>query len=545
MTNSKTTKRALFSSVVALLLCFTMLLGTTFAWFTDSAVSGNNIIKTGNLDMKLSWRPYGADHTEEWAEVTESTVLFGKDALYEPGYTEAVWLKVENLGSLAFRYDLAINVASEKQGTNKAGEKFSLSDYLEVKYMTTTSTDMESDYYTTRESLDSFAFGSAINSGVASLSDDIAVIKNGVAFSASDATNGAYSSAYVLVVISMPTTVGNEANHNGTDIPQIDFSLTALATQLAYESDSFGSDYDKDATYDEPTTPTIPPVPADAVEVASLDALNDALANGGNILLTESIELGSTLTVNADTAIWAEDGAKLTRNTLKTNNDFAELPIKGNGKLVLNGVSFEVPGEVYAQDSVNIEINGGYYKFATIASEDNSTVTINSGTVEFIAPYRGATWTADIILVANGEFNINGGTIINDIKPEIFNDNKGGTFTNVDCLPVGGYCEDNNISFQYGTANATLNINGGTFIGFNTLTTVNGNNNSANTHVNISGGEFTGTANVISTANAGILNLTGGTFSKEGSDSSHYSQWVADGYKAVDNTDGSVSIVAE
>ena len=92
MTNSKTTKRALFSSVVALLLCFTMLLGTTFAWFTDSAVSGNNIIKTGNLDMKLSWRPYGADHAEEWAEVTENTVLFGKDALYEPGYTEAVWL---------------------------------------------------------------------------------------------------------------------------------------------------------------------------------------------------------------------------------------------------------------------------------------------------------------------------------------------------------------------------------------------------------------------------------------------------------------------
>ena len=250
MTNTKTTKRALLSSVMAMLLCFTMLLGTTFAWFTDSVTSGNNIIKTGNLDMKLSYKPYGAENTE-WTEVTESTILFGKDALYEPGYTEAVWLKVENLGSLAFRYDLAVNVASEKQGTNKAGEKFSLSDYLEVKYMTTTSTEMESNFYTTRESLDSFAWGSAANSGVASLKDEIAVIKNGVAFSANDATNGAYSSAYVLVVISMPTTVTNEANHNGTDIPQIDFTLTAVATQLAYESDSFGSDYDEDATYPE------------------------------------------------------------------------------------------------------------------------------------------------------------------------------------------------------------------------------------------------------------------------------------------------------
>ena len=89
MTNSKTTKRALFSSVMALLLCFTMLLGTTFAWFTDSAVSGNNIIKTGNLDMKLSYKPYGVENTT-WTEVDESTVLFGKDALYEPGYTEAI-----------------------------------------------------------------------------------------------------------------------------------------------------------------------------------------------------------------------------------------------------------------------------------------------------------------------------------------------------------------------------------------------------------------------------------------------------------------------
>lgn len=252
MTN-KNTKRALLSSVVAMLLCFTMLLGTTFAWFTDSVTSGRNTIQSGNLDMKLSYKPYGAENTN-WTEVKNDTVLFGKDAKYEPGYTEAVWFKVENLGSLAFRYDLAINVEDEKQGTNKAGDKFSLSDYLEVRYLTATSTDMESNFYTTRESLDSFAFGAAANSGVASLADDVAVIKNGVAFAANDPVNGAYSSAYVLVVISMPTTVTNDANHNGTDIPQIDFTLTAVATQLAYESDSFGTGYDKDAEYDDLAT---------------------------------------------------------------------------------------------------------------------------------------------------------------------------------------------------------------------------------------------------------------------------------------------------
>ena len=55
MTNTKSTKRALLASVMALLLCFSMLLSTTFAWFTDSVTSGNNIIKSGNLDIELEY----------------------------------------------------------------------------------------------------------------------------------------------------------------------------------------------------------------------------------------------------------------------------------------------------------------------------------------------------------------------------------------------------------------------------------------------------------------------------------------------------------
>ena len=53
MTKAKTTKRALLSSVLALFLCFAMLIGTTFAWFTDSVTSANNIITSGNLDIEL------------------------------------------------------------------------------------------------------------------------------------------------------------------------------------------------------------------------------------------------------------------------------------------------------------------------------------------------------------------------------------------------------------------------------------------------------------------------------------------------------------
>ena len=55
MTNAKSTKKALIASVLSLVLCFTMLLGTTFAWFTDSVTSSNNIIKAGNLDVEMYW----------------------------------------------------------------------------------------------------------------------------------------------------------------------------------------------------------------------------------------------------------------------------------------------------------------------------------------------------------------------------------------------------------------------------------------------------------------------------------------------------------
>ena len=52
----KTTKRALFSSVMALILCFSMLVGTTFAWFTDEVKSGVNQIVAGNLDVELEYK---------------------------------------------------------------------------------------------------------------------------------------------------------------------------------------------------------------------------------------------------------------------------------------------------------------------------------------------------------------------------------------------------------------------------------------------------------------------------------------------------------
>ena len=76
MTNTRTTKRALLCSVFALLLSFTMLLGTTYAWFTDSVTSTNNLIQSGNLDVELEY--YDGD---SWEKVTSTTNVFSSNTL--------------------------------------------------------------------------------------------------------------------------------------------------------------------------------------------------------------------------------------------------------------------------------------------------------------------------------------------------------------------------------------------------------------------------------------------------------------------------------
>ena len=54
MADSKHTKRALLGSALALILCFAMLLGTTFAWFTDTASTTVNTIQAGTLDVDIT-----------------------------------------------------------------------------------------------------------------------------------------------------------------------------------------------------------------------------------------------------------------------------------------------------------------------------------------------------------------------------------------------------------------------------------------------------------------------------------------------------------
>ena len=217
----KSTKSALLTSSISLLLCFAMLLGTTFAWFTDSVTSANNIIKSGNLDIELDYW-----NGTEWKTVQGASDIL-TNQLWEPGVAEVAYLKLTNKGSLALKYQLGVNIASETAGVNVAGDKFKLSDYI---YFDVVESDTEIPAYTRDTAMAVATETTKISKGYTKVGE----------------MKANSQPLYLAMIVHMPTTVGNEANHNGTDVPQIDLGINVFATQVANESekDSFDEFYD-------------------------------------------------------------------------------------------------------------------------------------------------------------------------------------------------------------------------------------------------------------------------------------------------------------
>ena len=249
MTSSKSTKRALLTSVLALLMCVTMLVGATFAWFTDTASTGVNKIQAGNLKMEVS---YKNTSDGEFTVLKENTNVFMENALWEPGHVEYAVLNVKNIGTLALKYKLGINIASETGSTNVLGNEFKLSDYIRFAVLDGDQSSLDRDNLVATA-----GSGAALNAGYTAANHLLTAGKGN-------------SEKVVTLVVWMPTTVGNEANHK-TDrtAPSINLGINVVATQDTVENDSFDNTYDKNATY--PVT--------DAASIAT--AVAD-LANEGN-----------------------------------------------------------------------------------------------------------------------------------------------------------------------------------------------------------------------------------------------------------------------
>ena len=205
MTSSKSTKRALIFSTLAILLCAAMLIGTTFAWFTDTASTGVNKIQAGNLNIELQMK----DNTGNWVTAEGKTLSFlvngklpadGTQILWEPGCTYTLpELRVVNNGNLALKYKV---VVSGIQGSAKLNEVIDWTMHLDDADFI-----MGSEHSLAAKNNDTVDFDSFTISGT------------------------------------MDRAAGNEYQNESIE----GISINVYATQDTVESDSFGNTYDKDA----------------------------------------------------------------------------------------------------------------------------------------------------------------------------------------------------------------------------------------------------------------------------------------------------------
>lgn len=300
MTNSKITKRALLTSTLAVLMCISMLIGTTFAWFTDSASTAVNKIQAGTLDVDLEMKVDG-----EWVSAEGQTLSFvnkdgSSDILWEPGVTfRTTEFRVVNKGNLALKYKFAISGIDGDAKLNEA---------IEWKY----------EYI--------FENGSAASYDLSNLASAETVLKP-AGTPLSD-----YEARGYRLVGHMKNEAGNE--YQGLSIDGI--SITVYATQATVEYDSDTNLYDKDAEYNENawdgTVGTLPEAVNGVITITTpqeLAAFADQVNNHNNSFGGQTIMLANDLDMN--NLSWLPVGQNFGANTTEFHGVF-----DGNGKTVSN-----------------------------------------------------------------------------------------------------------------------------------------------------------------------------------------------------------------
>ena len=412
MTSSKSTKRALLSSAFAILMCVAMLIGTTFAWFTDTASTGVNKIQAGNLDIKVEYR---TSLEGDWMTLDNATDLFGaEDTLFEPGHTRVVELKIENAGNLALKYKIGMNVVSETAGINKAGNPYKLSDYLKVA-----ATGFQQ--YPAEGGIAEAMEWAIFQPGMESMWEPHDFADFYLEYAANGNVHSLQPGAAQILGIKvyMPESVGNEANAISTEnAASINFGLNVLATQYTVESDSFGTQYDKDAGY----------------PVASAAEMKEALANGGIVSVNKDIKtdnigdnvadritISQPTTLNLDAKIISPDGMGyndinfcalfVDADTTINAGENGGINTGRNGGYALN-----------VRNGANLTITGGsYYGGGTAVQVQEGTLTITGG--HFAVEPFGEPYGYNFLLNCVDSAHENGSAKIIV---------KGGTFVNFD-----------------------------------------------------------------------------------------------------------------
>ena len=387
MNNKRATKRALLTSVMALVMCVVMLVGTTFAWFTDTASTGVNKIQAGNLDIELqmkegnNWVPAEGKTLNFLQKQSDGSVKQEANILWEPGCRyELPELRIVNKGNLALKYKITVNGVTGDAKLLKAID---------------------------------FTAKMGADDGIALDNLKGAILPSGAATASAGEVVG--ETAPITIKGVMKTTAGNE--YQGLSIDGI--GITVVATQYTYEKDSIDDQYDANANA------TIQ-VNKDNIQdyldgkYGSIDGMTLVLAEGNY----GRIEFGRATAYAGSNTKYYRDGAESTPDAIK--QDIANHPNGGAGKReyvrYLSNVTLK------AADGAAVTINGlvafggqvnstKWYSRDFVADRDMSA-TVNHNISYWIGQkwsnitFEGLTFTGGVDIEAYG----NKDTLIDNVK---------------------------------------------------------------------------------------------------------------------------------
>ena len=495
----KTTKKNLWLCAVSMMLCVAMLLGTTFAWFTDSVTNKGNVIQAGELDAVFGYR--GLTSNDDYSNVEEMTGTLFNDMKWEPGKSFGYDFKVTNAGSLAFDWELSFQNIKSDGGSNDVN----LADVLDVYVLENVEDTELSGTPTTLSALSN----GVVTSGQLTAKDE---------------------SKEFSVVIKMKDTAGNDYQN-----ASITFNVYLRAKQATVEEDGFGfNDYDEDAKYSVTVSDNDP----DAV----IDAAN-TLKDGESLILNTDVTLPSgtsprkTIRFDAPITATMDFGGHVVTGY---NGNISLVATNGSNITLTNGTLTAENGTycTIGADKGNITVDGLTLKNTTANGNSvkvwaNSVVNLNNVTSTSVL--GGA------IEVTGGEVNVNGGTFT---QTGYYNWNSGigavsynGVLNIYDMTAISeNYClytfnSGGTINVYDGNFTATGN-NGGTGV---VIQIDSSNYASQPSVINIYGGTFDGKIKV-GTQNAS-LNIVSGTFKNTGMTFETFCKYIAEGSSAV-NEDG-------
>lgn len=496
-------KRTLIVAALLVVCLLTTAIGGTIAWFTDEAASQNNIIQSGTLDV---------DVLVDGTSIAAMDTLFSDVTLWEPGAVAFENLTVQNLGSLAFKYKLSMNAGDYN---NVDGND--LTGALKVGFVEggiAAGTDRAGVIASVTEW---FTFDDFKAEG--------ALLPEGSTLSVADADTG--SAVCGVVVYWQPTANDNDWNVNngkqttGGNDPKpylyIDLGVKVEATQLMAESDSFDNEYDEGAFF----------------PVSTVAELQEALNKGEKVSLAEDLTLTEPLTVPAGVeAAISLNGKTITAAMSRSDGNGL---IMNNGTLTIYGdgasaITSTAPnGTAVLCNTGVMVINGGSYIGAANSDDGYSTYAITTnGTGAQLTLNNVSISGRGAVAVTNGaEATLNGGTYHTPLPNwghAVYASGDGAKVTINDGIFSEGYeyAPDLWGMYQiYAGGGALVEVNDGTFLPWDC----------ANGYDLATGGD-------------GQILIYGGTFADNPS-SQYNKNFVATGYEAVQNADGSWTVVQQ